>query len=127
METETVEYKLEYTEKIYKEIVAFLNSYSGTIYVGYDDNGKLIGLENAKKIEEKISNGIVQKITPDCSVFVSVNTNNLNNCEYIIINVSKGINVYSLKDKGIIKALKKQGADENSTIRIKDIDFEIKE
>lgn len=32
-----------------------------------------------------------------------------------------------LKDKGIIKELKKQGADENSTIRIKHIDFEIKE
>lgn len=32
-----------------------------------------------------------------------------------------------LKDKGIIKELKKRGADENSTIRIKNIDFEIKE
>lgn len=32
-----------------------------------------------------------------------------------------------LKNKGIIKELKKMGADENSTIRIKDIDFEIKE
>lgn len=32
-----------------------------------------------------------------------------------------------LKDKGIIKELKKMGADENSTIRIKDIDFELKE
>ena len=32
-----------------------------------------------------------------------------------------------LKDKGIIKALKKQGANETSTIRIKDIEFEIKE
>ena len=32
-----------------------------------------------------------------------------------------------LKDKGIIKELKKRGADEFSTIRIKDIDFEIKE
>ena len=32
-----------------------------------------------------------------------------------------------LKDKGIIKELKKRGADKNSTIRIKDIDFEIKE
>ncbi len=32
-----------------------------------------------------------------------------------------------LKDKGIIKELKKMGADENSTIRIKDIDFEMKE
>ncbi len=33
----------------------------------------------------------------------------------------------ALKDKGIIKELKKMGADENSTIRIKDIEFEIKE
>ena len=32
-----------------------------------------------------------------------------------------------LKDKGIIKELKKRGADEFSTIRIKDIEFEIKE
>lgn len=32
-----------------------------------------------------------------------------------------------LKDKGIIKALKKMGADENSVIRIKDIDFELKD
>ena len=32
-----------------------------------------------------------------------------------------------LKDKGIIKELKKMGADETSTIRIKDIEFEIKE
>jgi GTP-binding protein len=32
-----------------------------------------------------------------------------------------------LKDKGIIKELKKRGADENSTIRIKDFEFEIKE
>ena len=32
-----------------------------------------------------------------------------------------------LKDKGIIKQLKKMGADETSTIRIKDIEFEIKE
>ena len=32
-----------------------------------------------------------------------------------------------LKDKGIIKELKKQGANETSTIRIKDIEFEIKE
>ena len=45
-------------------------------------------------IEEKISNGITQKITPDCSIFVSVNTNKLGDYEYITINVSKGINIY---------------------------------
>lgn len=102
-ENENIEFKELYTENIYKEIVAFLNSGSGTIYIGYNDNGELIGLENVKEIEEKISNGIRGKIVPDCSVFVSINNATLDNKDYIIINVSKGVNIYSLKDKGIIK------------------------
>lgn len=103
LENESIEFKKNYTENIYKEIVAFLNSYSGTIYVGYDDDGKLVGLEDAKEIEEKISNGITQKIEPDCSMFVSINNCLLDGKEYIVISVSKGINVYSLKDKGVLK------------------------
>ena len=102
-ENENIEFKELYTENIYKEIVAFLNSGSGTIYIGYNDNGELVGLENVKEIEEKISNGIRGKIVPDCSVFVSINNATLDNKDYIIINVSKGVNIYSLKDKGIIK------------------------
>ena len=102
-ENENIEFKELYTENIYKEIVAFLNSGSGTIYIGYNDNGELIGLENVKETEEKISNGIRGKIVPDCSVFVSINNSTLDNKDYIIINVSKGVNIYSLKDKGIIK------------------------
>lgn len=102
-ENENIEFKELYTENIYKEIVAFLNSCSGTIYIGYNDNGELIGLENVKETEEKISNGIRGKIVPDCSVFVSINNATLDNKDYIIINVSKGVNIYSLKDKGIIK------------------------
>lgn len=38
MENETTEFKLEYTENIYKEIIAFLNSYSGTIFIEYNDD-----------------------------------------------------------------------------------------
>ena len=102
-ENENIEFKELYTKNIYKEIVAFLNSGSGTIYIGYNDNGELIGLENVKETEEKISNGIRGKIVPDCSVFVSINNATLDNKDYIIINVSKGVNIYSLKDKGIIK------------------------
>lgn len=36
-------------------------------------------------------------------MFVSINNATLDNKDYIIINVSKGVNIYSLKDKGIIK------------------------
>lgn len=44
-ENESIEFKENYTEKIYKEIIAFLNANSGTIYIGYDDNGNLIGVD----------------------------------------------------------------------------------
>lgn len=102
-ENENVEFKEMFTENIYKEIVAFLNTCGGTIYIGYNDAGDLVGLNDAKKIEEHISVGITQKISPDCSVFVTIDNNSINGLDYIVINVSKGISVYSLKDKGILK------------------------
>lgn len=102
-ENENLEFKLTYTENIFKEIVAFLNTSGGTIYVGYDDDGNLVGLDNVKEMEERISNGIVGKITPDCSIFVTIDNCILENKNYIVINVSKGINIYSLKSEGIIR------------------------
>ena len=103
IENETIEFKKNFTDNIYKEIIAFLNSGAGTIFLGYDDNGNLIGLLNAKKLEEKISNGIKEKISPDCSIFVSINVRNLDNKSFIAINVSKGVDIYYLKKKGIVK------------------------
>ncbi len=102
-ENESIEFKENYTEKIYKEIIAFLNTNSGTIYIGYDDNGNLKGVDNCKDIEEKISNGIRTNIYPDARIFVSINTGNIEDKEYIIIKVSKGIDIYYLKEKGIVK------------------------
>ena len=78
-----------------------MNTNSGTIYIGYDDNGNLIGVDNCKDIEEKISNGIRTNIYPDARIFVSINTGKLEDKEYIIIKVSKGIDIYYLKEKGI--------------------------
>ena len=103
LENENIEFKLAFTENIYPELVAFLNSDGGTIYVGYDDIGQLIGLSDAKIIEERISNGIIQKISPDASVFISINVDTIDSKEIVVIRVSKGINVYSLKEKGILK------------------------
>lgn len=102
-ENENLEFKKEFTENIYKEIIAFLNTSSGTILVGYNDDGILEGLDNAKEIEEKISNGIKTKIYPDPSIFVSVNSSSMEGKDFIIVKVSKGIDVYYLKEKGIMK------------------------
>ena len=102
-ESEQIEFKENYTEKIYKEIISFLNTNSGTIYIGYDDNGNLVGLNNSKEIEEKISNGIKTNIYPDARVFVSVSNDVFEDKNYISIKVSKGVDIYYLKEKGIVK------------------------
>lgn len=102
-ESEHIEFKENYTENIYKEIISFLNTNSGTIYIGYDDNGNLLGLNNSKEIEEKISNGIRTNIYPDARVFVSVNNETFEDKNYISVKVSKGVDIYYLKEKGIVK------------------------
>ena len=102
-ESEHIEFKENYTENIYKEIISFLNTNSGTIYIGYDDNGNLIGVKNSKEIEEKISNGIKTNIYPDARVFVSVSNDVFEDKNYISIKVSKGVDIYYLKEKGIVK------------------------
>ena len=43
-EDQKLELKLELTKDIKKEIVAFANTNDGTIYIGIDDDGKVIGL-----------------------------------------------------------------------------------
>ena len=102
-ESEHIEFKENYTENIYKEIISFLNTNSGTIYIGYNDNGNLLGLNNSKEIEEKISNGIKTNIYPDARVFVSVNNETFEDKNYISVKVSKGVDIYYLKEKGIVK------------------------
>ena len=46
-ENNNLEFKRELTQSIIKEIIAFANTTGGTIILGYDDNGKIVGLKNA--------------------------------------------------------------------------------
>ena len=48
-ENNNLEFKRELTDSIIKEIIAFGNTNGGTIILGYDDNGKVVGLKNAKE------------------------------------------------------------------------------
>ena len=52
-ESEIIELKSKVTSNLCKEIIAFANTNGGTIYIGYDDNSNLIGVENAKEELDK--------------------------------------------------------------------------
>ncbi|MBQ8418006.1 MAG: putative DNA binding domain-containing protein [Phascolarctobacterium sp.] len=98
-ESEKVEFKLQVTDDLYKEVIAFANTMGGTIYVGIDDNGNVVGVNNIDETSNRITNGIRDSIHPDITMFVKYT---LQEDSVIRINVSEGTyKPYYLKSKGL--------------------------
>lgn len=98
-ETENIEFKAKFTEEIYKEIIAFANTNGGIIYIGIDDNGNVIGLDDADKEYTRITNGIRDAIMPDITIFVRFT---IQENKVVRITVNEGTNKpYYLKGKGL--------------------------
>ena len=98
-ETERIEFKSQFTEEIYKEVIAFANTDGGNVYVGIDNGGNAIGVNDVDKEYNRITNGIRDAIMPDVTMFVrfTVKENKV-----ICITVSEGTNKpYYLKGKGL--------------------------
>lgn len=69
-ETERVEFKLTGTDEIYKEVIAFANTDGGTIYIGIDDKGNVIGVNQINETYTRLANGIRDEIQPDVTIFI---------------------------------------------------------
>ena len=63
-ESEIVELKESVNETLAKEMVAFLNSFGGTIYIGVTDKGIVKGVNNVDKSFRQISDVITDSIEP---------------------------------------------------------------
>ena len=100
-EDERTELKRELINDIKCEIVAFLNSDGGTIYVGVDDDGKVIGFDDYKIKDEmdlKIGNWMQDSFYPKPFGLIQYAFNNDN---VLVVSVCKGTRKpYFLKDKG---------------------------
>ncbi len=98
---EYTELKSILTKEIKKEIVAFANSGGGKIYIGIDDYGNIIGLENIKSDIEALSGMIKDGIKSDLTLYTSIKQENINNKDIIILEVSDAlINHTILQIKG---------------------------
>ncbi len=98
-ESENTEFKSQFTDEIYKEVVAFANTGGGDIYVGVDDNGNAVGLANIDDTVNRISNGIRDAILPDVTMFVhyAIQENGV-----VRIAVNEGTNKpYYIRSKGL--------------------------
>ena len=101
-ENEFVELKRELTKDIKKEIIAFANSKGGTIYIGIDDTGKVVGLKDYNKDAEALSGMIREGIKSDLTLYTNIIIENVEGKKIIILKVMSGSNKpYYLADKGL--------------------------
>ena len=98
-ETENIEFKAQFTEEIYKEVIAFANTDGGVVFVGIDNDGNAVGLTDVDQEYTRITNGIRDAIVPDVTMFVRFL---IQDNKVVRIAVSEGTNKpYYLKGKGL--------------------------
>ena len=90
VESELVELKEKYTDSIVREIVSFLNTNGGTIYIGIKDNGDIVGVEKVDEVLRKISDIITTQIEPNPQDEISSELKFDEGTTIIVINIDKG-------------------------------------
>lgn len=83
-----------------KEIVAFLNSFDGTIYIGVDDNGTALGVDNLDETQKRIADIVTTQILPSPQGLVELGTKYVDGKNVIEIKVCKGNALYYIKKYG---------------------------
>ena len=92
-ETQNIEYKSKWRDEFLRWICGFANAQGGTLYIGKDDNGNVVGVDDAKKLMEDLPN----KITTILGIIAAVNLHWTEQGEYIEIVVEPHTNPVNYK------------------------------
>ena len=68
-ETQNIEYKSSWRDEYLKWICGFANANGGTIFIGKDDSGNVVGISDSKRLMEEIPN----KVKDTLGILVDVN------------------------------------------------------
>ena len=99
-ETESVELKRILNDSFEKEVVAFLNTHDGIIYIGVDDDGTIVGIEQVDKVMKNIADVVTDKILPNAQEFISPVAKFVDGKMIIEVSVKKGNALYYIKKYG---------------------------
>ena len=99
-ETEKTELKKILNDSLPKELVAFLNSFDGVIYIGVDDDGTVVGVDNLDDTQKRIADIITTQILPNPQSFIELGTKYVDGKNVIEIKVKKGNALYYIKKYG---------------------------
>ena len=102
VESKTVELKETVVDDIKKEVIAFINSEGGNLYVGVADDGHVIGLDDPQSDMLRLTNMIRDTIKPDATMFVECQIEKIDTKDIVRVQVQKGTHApYYLVGKGI--------------------------
>ncbi len=85
VENQNIEWKETWKDDYIKWICGFANADGGIIFIGKNDNGNVIGLNNAKKLLEDIPN----KVRNLLGIIVDVNLHSIESKDFIEIKIEK--------------------------------------
>ena len=101
-ESDIIELKSQVVPDICKEVIGFANTSGGTIYIGVEDNGNIVGVNNEDKIVLQLNNMIRDSIKPDITMFIKYEILFVNEKNIIALNIQKGTDrPYYLANKGL--------------------------
>lgn len=93
-ENQNIEWKESWRDEYLKWICGFANAQGGKIYIGTNDDGNVVGVQDGKKLLEDIPN----KVRDVLGIIVDVNMLTKDGKDYIEIRVNP--NSYPVNDKG---------------------------
>ena len=100
-EDNKIELKEVVADSVPKEIVSFLNTDGGNIYIGIKKNREVVGIKNIDDTMRIISDIITDKISPRCVSFVKQYHEELKGKDIIRIEIKKGDKLYYIKKYGM--------------------------
>ena len=101
-ESERTEFKSIVVTDIKKEIIAFANCDGGKIYIGIEDDGTVIGVEDSDSVALQVSNMIRDAIKPDLTMFLHYETKEIEQKQVVIIDIQRGTErPYYIAKKGL--------------------------
>ena len=101
-ESETVELKEIVVDDIKKEIIAFANCEGGKLYIGVQDDGTVVGVNDSDGVALQISNMVRDSIKPDMTMFLHYETISENGKHVVLVDVQRGTErPYYIAKKGL--------------------------
>lgn len=89
-ESETVELKETVVDDIKKEIIAFANCDGGKLYIGVQDDGMVVGLDDPDGVTLQISNMVRDAIKPDVTMFLHYKTIEVDGKKIVAVDIQRG-------------------------------------